>query len=138
MDSALPHVSERCLELSGDNRLLAVGFRAHTTHFFQAIDLVFFCMLKKLKAGAQSKVDVNPANDQLTKPIQACEQMATSTTIPASFPKAGLVPDTSVRPFRLRFNEEEVRENAGFRKILLRQPKSKSCPEGESASDSPS
>jgi hypothetical protein len=106
------------------------------THLFQAIDLVFFCILKKLKASAQSKFDANSANDQLTRPIQTCEQTATSTAIPASFPKAGLVPDTSVRPFRLRFDEDEVRENAGFKEILHRQPKSKNCPQGERASDS--
>jgi hypothetical protein len=136
MDSASPHVSQRGLELSGDNRLLALGFRAHTTHFFQAIDLMFFCMLKKLKASAQSKFDANSANDQLARPIQACEQTTTSTTIPALFPQAGLVPDTSVRPFRLRFDEEEVRENAGFTEMLHRQPKAKNCTEGERASDS--
>jgi hypothetical protein len=136
MDSAFPHVSERCLKSSGDNRLLAMGFRAHTTHLFQAIDLVFFGMLKKLKASAQSEFDATSANDQLTKPIQGCEQTLTSIAIPASFHKAGLVLDTSVRPFRLRFDEEKVRENAGFREIWHCQPKSKNCPEGERASDS--
>jgi hypothetical protein len=93
-------------------------------------------MLKKLNASAQSEFNAHSANDQLTKPIQACEQRAILMTIPTSFPKAGFVQDTSVRPFRLTFDEKEVRENAGFREIWHRQPKSQNCPEGEGASDS--
>jgi hypothetical protein len=113
-----------------------VVFRDHTIHLFRGIDLVFFGMLKKLKPSAQSKFDANSANDQLTRPIQACEQRATSMTIPISFPEAGLVRDTSMCPFRLTFDEEEVRENAVFREIRHRQPKSTNSPEGERASDS--
>jgi hypothetical protein len=49
--------------------------------------------------------------------VQAHEQMATSRPICASFRKAGLLPETSPCPFRLTFDEEEVRDNAGFKQI---------------------
>jgi hypothetical protein len=118
MDSASPHVSERCLRLLDDNRILAVAFPAHITNIFQALDLVFFDALEKLKANAQGEFDDDSVNDQITKLVQVYEQTFTSMTIRALFCKAGLVPDTSSRPFRLRFDKEEVRENAEFKEIL--------------------
>jgi hypothetical protein len=46
MDSASPHVSERVLQSLGRNKIMAIVFPAHTTNIFQALDLVFFGVLK--------------------------------------------------------------------------------------------
>jgi tRNA(Ser,Leu) C12 N-acetylase TAN1 len=75
----------------GDIRALSVAFQAHTTNIFQALDLVFFGALKKLKAIAQGEFDDDSVNDQITKLVQAHEQTATSMTIRASFREARLV-----------------------------------------------
>jgi hypothetical protein len=48
-DSALPHLSERLLRLLGQNKIMTTVFPAHTANIFQALDLVFFSALKKLK-----------------------------------------------------------------------------------------
>jgi hypothetical protein len=37
------------LRLLGENKIMAVVFPTHTTNIFQALDLVFFSALKKLK-----------------------------------------------------------------------------------------
>jgi hypothetical protein len=50
MDSAVPHTSERVRRLFGENNSLAITFPAHTTMLFQALGLVFFGVLEKLKA----------------------------------------------------------------------------------------
>jgi hypothetical protein len=115
VDSALPHVSERRLRLLGANRVLAVAFPAHTTNIFQPLDLAFFGALKHLKASSKGEFCDGSVNDQITKLVQAYEQTATSGTIRGSFRKAGLIPNSSVRPFRLEFNEETLRHNPGFK-----------------------
>jgi hypothetical protein len=123
MDSASPHVSERCLRYLGGNGILVVAFPAHTTNIFQALDLVFFGALKKRKAGAGGEFGDGSVEDQITKLVRAYEQTATSATIRGSFRKAGMVPDTSERPFKLVFDEARVRENEGFKEIWDRDIK---------------
>jgi hypothetical protein len=117
MDSALPHVSERVLRLLGENKIMAIVFPAHTTNIFQALDLVFFGALKKLKQTATGEFDDESMNDQITKLIQAYEQTATSMTIRGSFRRAGLCPDMGSRPFKLRIDEEVLKSNPGFKEI---------------------
>jgi hypothetical protein len=109
MDSALPHVSERCLRFLGENRVLAVAFPARTTTIFQVLDLVFFGALKKLKMTADGEFDDDSVNNQITKLVQVYEQTATSITIRSSFHRAGMVLNTSGRPFRLTVDEESLR-----------------------------
>jgi hypothetical protein len=75
----------------------------------RALDLVCFGVLRKLKATAQGEFDDDSLNHQITRLVQACEHTVTSMTIPALFSTAGLVPDTSSRPFCFRFDEEEAR-----------------------------
>jgi hypothetical protein len=93
MDSALPHVSERVRGILGENDVIAITFPAHTTNVFQALDLVFFGALKKLKATARGEIDDASADATILKLIQAYEQAAMSTTVRASFRfvKAGYV-----------------------------------------------
>jgi hypothetical protein len=117
MDSALPHVSERCLRLFGGNYVLSVAFPAHTTNIFQALDFVFFGALKKLKMAAGGEFDDDSVSIEISKLVQAYEKTATSITIPSSFRWAGMVLDTSGRSFRFTVNEESLRENPGFKRI---------------------
>jgi hypothetical protein len=114
MDSASRQISKRCLRLLDDNRVLSVAFPAHLSNVLRALDLVRFGVVRKLKITAQGEFNDHSVNHQTTRLVQASEHTATSMTIPALFPTAGLVPDTSWRPFRLRFDEEEAREKAGF------------------------
>jgi hypothetical protein len=120
IDSASRHISERCLRLLGDNRVLAVAFPAHSSNIFRALDFVCFDALRKLKATVQDEFDDDSINHQITRLVQGSEHTVTSMTIPALFPAAGLIPGTSSRPFCLRFAEEEARENAGFQEICGR------------------
>jgi hypothetical protein len=117
MDSASPHASERVLQLLGRNKIMAIVFLAHTTNIFQALDLVFFGVLKKIKQMATGKFDERSLREQITKPLQAYEQTATSMTIRPSFQKAGLWPDSEIKPFKLQFNEESRRENPGLKEL---------------------
>jgi hypothetical protein len=86
-----------------------VACPAHTTNIFQALDLVFFDALKKLKAAAHCEFGDDSVDDQISKLVQAYQQTGTSSTIRGSFRQAGMVPDTPVRPFKLAFKEERIR-----------------------------
>jgi hypothetical protein len=120
MDSASPHTSERVRRLLGENGLIAITFPAHRTNLFQALDLVFFGVLKKLKPMATGEFDDDSVRGQVTKVIQAYEQTATLSTIKGSFRKAGLEHDTGTRPFKLRVVQERLRENPGFQEMWAR------------------
>jgi hypothetical protein len=50
LDSAIPHLSERVRRIFGENHMMTLTFPAYTTNLFQTLDLVFFAVLKKLKA----------------------------------------------------------------------------------------
>jgi hypothetical protein len=84
---------------------------------------VFFGALRKPNAIAQGEFDEDSVNDHITKFVRADDQMATSMTIYAFFCKVRLVPDTSSQRCRLRLEEEQVRENAGFKEIWDRSIK---------------
>jgi hypothetical protein len=119
MDSALPHVSERVLQLLGQNKILIVVFPAHTTNIFQALDLTFFAVLKKLKQTATGEFEDDSINEQITKLVQAYEQTqtATSMTIRGALRRAGMYPDIGTKPFRMRFDEEQLKDCPGFIEI---------------------
>jgi hypothetical protein len=119
-DSALPHVSERVLRLLGQNRVMAIVFAAHTTNIFQALDLAFFGVLKKLKQTTAGEFDDNSINDQITKLVHAYEQTATSIMIRCFFRKVGPSPDVGSRPCKLRFDEERLRTNPECKEIWER------------------
>jgi hypothetical protein len=83
----------------------------------QALGLVFFGVLKKLKASAVGEFDDDSLNADITKLIQVYEQTATSSTLRGSFRKAGLENDITTRPFKLQVIEESLRANPGFKEI---------------------
>jgi hypothetical protein len=85
MDSASTHVSERVLQLLGRNKIMAIVFPTHTTNNFQALNLVFFDVLKKIKKTATGEFDERSVREQITNFLQAYEQTAISMTIRASF-----------------------------------------------------
>jgi hypothetical protein len=120
MDSAVPYESERLRRLLGENNILAITFPAHTTILFQALDHVFFGVLKRLKASAVGEFDDYSVNAHITELIQACEQIAVSSTIQKSFQKAGLEHDITTQPFKLQVIEESLRANPGFQEIWAR------------------
>jgi hypothetical protein len=117
MDSALPHVSAQILQKLGENNILAITFPTHITNLFQALDLVFFGALKRLKGTAKGEFGDESINDQITKLIPAYEQTATWATVRGSFHKVGLDLNTTIRPFRVRVVEQMLRENPGFKEV---------------------
>jgi hypothetical protein len=115
MDSAPAHRSERVLRLLGENKILAVVFPAHTTNIFQALNLVFFGAMKKLKATVPGEFGEDSMDEQILKLLQTYEQTATSITIRGSFLKAGIYPIVEYGALKVNFDAEKLRNNAGFK-----------------------
>jgi hypothetical protein len=67
MGSASCHVSEKTLKLSSENRVVAVAFLDHTINTFQALEIVLFKSLEKLRVSTTGKLDDKSINDQVTK-----------------------------------------------------------------------
>jgi tRNA(Ser,Leu) C12 N-acetylase TAN1 len=92
-------------------------FPAHMTFLYEALDLVLFGSLKTIKKTTHGDFGDDSVQDQITKLLQASEQILTSFTIRVAFKKAGLIAYVSSKPVRLVFNEEILRENLGFSEI---------------------
>jgi hypothetical protein len=73
MDSASPHISEGVFQLLGRNKIMVIVFPAHATNIFQALDLVFFGVLKKIKQMATGEFDERSVREQTTKLLQTYE-----------------------------------------------------------------
>jgi hypothetical protein len=69
------------------------------------LDFSFFGLFKHLKATADGDFDEESANNQITKLLQAYEQMIISLNIPDSFSRAGPHLDITPKPFKTRFVE---------------------------------
>jgi hypothetical protein len=92
-------------------------FPAHATHLFHGLDLVLFGTLKTIKKTIDGDFGDDSVWDQITKLLQAYEQVSTSFTIRGAFRKAGFFPDVRSKPIRLVFNKGILRENPGFSQI---------------------
>jgi hypothetical protein len=89
-------------------------------NIFQALDLVFFGVLTRLRQTTVGDYDEKSMNGQITKLIHAYEQTATSFAIRELFEKAELSLNTREKPFRFQFNQAALRENPGFKEIWER------------------
>jgi hypothetical protein len=56
-------------------------------------------------------------NEQITKLVHAYEQTATSMNIRHSFRNGGIYPTIGSRPYEIRFDEERLRNNPGFKEL---------------------
>jgi hypothetical protein len=96
---------------------MAIVFPTHTTHLFQALDLILFGTLKTIKKIMHGDFGDDSVRDQATKLLQAYEHVSTSFAIRGAFRKAEFFPDVRSKPIRLVFNEGILRENPGFSEI---------------------
>jgi hypothetical protein len=95
-------------------------FPVHTTNLFQALDLVFSGSLNYFKATTAGEFGDDLVNGQIMKMIQAYEQTATPGTIRGSFRKAGMISNTTTRPFKIHIDEDIMRQSPGLQAVWER------------------
>jgi hypothetical protein len=100
MDYFGAHVSERHFRLLGENRIMALIFRVHTTNLPQVLDLVLFDSMKNTKDLLGNEPEFVSVPGQMWKIIQPYGQTATWFTIQSCLRKAGLSPNVQTRPLK--------------------------------------
>jgi hypothetical protein len=73
--------------------------------------------MKKLKATVPGEFGEDSMDEQILKLLQAYEQTATSMTIRGSFGKAGIYLIVESGALNVNFDEEKLRNNAGFKEL---------------------
>jgi hypothetical protein len=117
MDSALSHTSERLLQILGQNKtrsLRCVDISLPDHKSLSDSGPCLFGSLEHLKATTAGEFGDDSVNEQVTKMIQSYEQTATSGTIRESFHKAGMISDTTTKPFKIRIDDRTMRQSPGF------------------------
>jgi hypothetical protein len=120
MDSCPAHTSNRILQILGENSIMVITFPAHRTNLFQSLDLVLFGIVKKKKQTEDCEPDQIAILQQISRLLNAYESAATSTNIRSSFKKAGFLIDTTSSLSRVKFDDNIVRGNPGFRELWER------------------
>jgi hypothetical protein len=85
----------------GLENIFVITFLAHITNLFQILDLAFFGVFEKLTATQVGEFDDDSANIQITKLVQADEQLAASSTIRGSFRKVGMDMNVMKQPLKI-------------------------------------
>jgi hypothetical protein len=73
--------------------------------------------LKRIGTG---EFDDSWVSEQITKLVYAYEQTATSMNIRASFRRAEIYPNIVCRPYKIRFDQQQLRNSSGFKEFWER------------------
>jgi hypothetical protein len=80
----------------------------------QPLDLVVFSAFKQTRSSHRSNLPRKTPEGQITLTAESWEIAGTSRNIRSSFAASGLLPDISVTPYRVRFDEKILRESPDF------------------------
>jgi hypothetical protein len=94
----------------GENAVIALTSAAHTRNIFLALDLVFFLALKHSKTTLIGEFNDDSVNEQITRLVQASEQIPTIATIRRPFRRAGLWLDVTAQPFKIQVHDEAMNQ----------------------------
>jgi hypothetical protein len=117
MDNCPSHVKEDVLDLLRDARVRVITWAPHATHIFQELDVSLFGVLKRREQYALPFEDDQTTAGFLLRIYRTFKQTMIEPNIWGAFHECGLEFDTSVEPYRLRLNEEKLRNSEGFREI---------------------
>jgi hypothetical protein len=116
-DNCSVHCSEMILKEFAEQGVVVVTYPPHTSHIFQVLDVLLFGRLKSAKKylprndGAPSQID------HLVRIFKAYEMVTTSSTIRASWVKAGFEYCKRDGAFYLLVNDGKIRDSPEFSEI---------------------
>jgi hypothetical protein len=98
-----------------------ITFAPHTTQIFQILDVTFFGVLKRRLGYKLPFEDEKEAMKFIMKGYRDFKQTMVELNIWGAFRAIGFEFefDTEAEPYRLLFNEEKLRQSAGFRELWL-------------------
>jgi hypothetical protein len=108
------HMADEVVALLTSLRVRIITFAPHTTHIFQNLDVVLFCMMKKHDTGLKDLDETLPAAAFLIRVYHDLKQTMIEVNIWGAFAAIGFSYDIMETPYRLLFDEQKLRQSRGF------------------------
>jgi hypothetical protein len=119
MDNCPSHVSDDIIGLLTESRVRVITFAPHTTQIFQILDVILFGALERRLGYKLPFEDEKETVKFIMKVYRDFKQTMAESNIWGAFRAIGFEFDTEAEPERLLFNEEELRQSEGLRKLWL-------------------
>jgi hypothetical protein len=116
-DNCSIHCSEILLREFAEKGVVVVTYPPHTSHIFQVLDVLLFGRLKSAKKYIPRNDADASGIDHLVRIFKAYEMVTTSTTIRASWVKAGFEYCRRDDAFYLLVNDGKIRDSPDFSEI---------------------
>jgi hypothetical protein len=118
MDDCSAHVSNDVIHILTEARVRVIAILPHTTQVFQILGLTLFGVLKRCPRYELPFDDHNATVKFIMKIYLDFRQTMIQLNIGSAFRALGLEFDTRREPYGLLFDEEKLRESAGFQELL--------------------
>jgi hypothetical protein len=113
------HATDHVIARLTKTRVYVITVAPHTTQIFQILDMTLFGVLKRRTRYELPFRDVKATAKVIMKVSHCFKQTMVEPNIWGAFQalESEFEFDTTSEPYRLLFNEEKLRENAGFREL---------------------
>jgi hypothetical protein len=116
-DNCSIHCQNQLLKEFAKRRVAVITYLGPTSHLFQVLDLLLFGRVKPVKKCIP-RADADPTDtNHLVEIFKACELVTTSTTVRASWKKAGFEDCKLDDIFQLLVNDGKIRDSPEFAEI---------------------
>jgi hypothetical protein len=116
-DNCSSHCSEDILKELSAHGILLLTYPPHSSHVFQVLDVLLFGNLKSAKKYLPRDTSASPIVDHVLRVFRAYEQVTTSTTVRASWQKAGFGFVRRDGTYYLWVDEAKIRGSPEFSEI---------------------
>jgi transposase len=118
MDNCSSHLAQTIIDLLSLHQIKVITFPPHTTGIFQMLDLVLFGAFKNYKSRLSKDPSLPVPADHVLRMFKALELAGASSTVRASFSRAGFVYDKAPDgTYILGFDERRIRESSEFQEV---------------------
>jgi hypothetical protein len=114
MDKCPSHVTDDIIAVLTEARVSVTTFAPHTTQIFQVLDVTLFGALKRRLGYKFRFEDEKETVKCIMKVYHDFKQTMVDPNIYGALRAIGFEFDTETEPYRLLFNEEKLRQIAGF------------------------
>ena len=110
LDGCSSHTSGKVKQILAANKIKMITFPPHASHIFQMLDLVTFGVLKHAKYTIKTPFKNNSQAHNIHKYLKAFEISTISSNNRAAFLRAGFIFDTSIFPYKIKIDENQIQE----------------------------
>jgi hypothetical protein len=116
-DNRSAHCTEDILKKLAYHGVIVLTYPPHTSHIFQALHMLLFGVLKRVKKHQRRDDELPEQVDDVLRLFRAYEQATTSTTVRASWMRTRFQYEERADTRYLTVNEAAIRSSPGFQEI---------------------